>query len=177
MRTSVIRRFGSLIIDSFVLLLLSLPFIPIFVKITTDFEYSGLFIKRGSFIIEQTPFFEAYQSYLIKLIGWPLVFSLVTIILYYILLPMYWDGYTVGRKLCGIKVKSQDKEKLKFGQMFLREVVFKRLWWSVTLGVGMAIDFFMVVLRDDKQTIRDIITNTEVIENHGESVKKEYLDY
>ena len=98
----------------------------------------------------------------------------IAMILYNVVLPFYWNGKTIGRHVCGIQVCSTNGSKLSFGQLILREVIFKLLWWTATLGFGSVIDFIMVAFRDDKQTIRDIITNTEVIENDGERVKIEH---
>lgn len=82
-------------------------------------------------------------------------------IMYYLLLPIFWYGYTVGKKALGIRIARVDGEKLGFGTMFMREVV-ANLVYVLTFGIGIIISAFMVCIRNDKRSIHDLIAGTYV---------------
>lgn len=82
-------------------------------------------------------------------------------IMYYLLLPIFWYGYTVGKKALGIRIARVDGEKLGFGTMFMREVV-ANLVYVLTFGIGIIISAFMVGIRKDKRSIHDLIAGTYV---------------
>lgn len=81
--------------------------------------------------------------------------------MYYLLLPIFWYGYTVGKKALGIRIARVDGEKLGFGTMFMREVV-ANLVYVLTFGIGIIISAFMVGIRNDKRSIHDLIAGTYV---------------
>lgn len=82
-------------------------------------------------------------------------------ILYYVLLPVIWYGYTVGKRAVGIRIARVDGEKISLGTMLLREVV-GGIVYAFTLGIGLIISAFMVGLREDKRSIHDLIAGTYV---------------
>lgn len=85
--------------------------------------------------------------------------------LYSLLLPIFWGGYTVGKRLCGIKIrKVDDQTPPGLGTMFLRNV-FAGLIYTLTLGIGVIISAFMVGMRLDRRAIHDFIAGTEVVHN------------
>lgn len=83
--------------------------------------------------------------------------------LYTLLLPVFWDGCTIGKRICSIKIrKVEDHSPPGIGTMLLRNVV-AGLIYSLTLGIGVIISAFMVGLREDKRAIHDFIAGTEVV--------------
>ncbi|QVK20698.1 RDD family protein [Mycoplasmatota bacterium] len=175
MRSNAIKRFGSYFIDNLLVSTLSIPFlIPIFGR---TMEFIRLAFDLEKMLITESEFMIIYWDYLKYVTIYSYLVGFVGMMLYNVLLPLFWNGKTIGRLVCGIRVSPTSKSELSFGQLFLREVVFKFLWWTLTLGIGSIIDLFMVALRDDKQTIRDIISNTEVLEDEGESVKREHANF
>ncbi|XMB85246.1 RDD family protein [Mycoplasmatota bacterium WC44] len=175
MRSGVIKRFGSYFIDNILLSILSIPFmIPVF---TSTFRLSNTIIDLENNMITESEFFEMYFEYLGFIMIFSLIVGLIATVLYNVLIPFYWDGKTVGRHICGIKIKTINGNKLSFGKLFVREVIFKQIWWSATMGIGAFIDFIMIAVRDDKQSIRDIVTNTQVVEEDGEKVRIEHQNF
>ena len=87
--------------------------------------------------------------------------------LYTLLLPILWYGYTVGKKIMGVRIVKVNGEKLGFWAMFLRTFV-AGLLYGVTLGVALIISAFMVGLRDDKRGIHDLIAGTYVTTDRPE---------
>lgn len=84
--------------------------------------------------------------------------------LYLLLLPVFWGGCTIGKRICGIKIrKVSDEEPPGIGTMLLRNVV-AGLIYGITFGIGWIISLFMVVFREDKRSIHDFIAGTEVVQ-------------
>lgn len=94
-------------------------------------------------------------------------FSFIDIMdmLYYLLLPVFWYGYTVGKRLLGIRIARIDGEKVGLGTMLLRDLV-AGLVYTLTLGIGIIVRAFMVGLREDKRSIHDFIAGTYVTYNN-----------
>ncbi|MGG6310745.1 RDD family protein [Paenibacillus macerans] len=91
------------------------------------------------------------------------IFSDVISFLYVLLLPVFWDGYTIGKRICGIKIrKIYDHSSPGIGTMLLRNLV-AGLLYGLTFGICILISAFMVGLREDKRSIHDFIAGTEVV--------------
>ncbi|MUG43557.1 RDD family protein [Paenibacillus woosongensis] len=85
--------------------------------------------------------------------------------LYSLLLPVFWDGYTCGKRICGIKIrKINDHSPPGIGTMLLRNLV-AGIVYGLTAGIGVLISALMVGLREDKRAIHDFIAGTEVVYN------------
>lgn len=82
-------------------------------------------------------------------------------LLYTLLVPVVWSGYTVGKKIVGVRIAKVNGEKLGFGTMLMRTVV-SGLVYLLTLGIGVIVSAFMVGLRQDKRAIHDLIAGTYV---------------
>ncbi|MCM3740835.1 RDD family protein [Oceanobacillus luteolus] len=83
-------------------------------------------------------------------------------LVYFIILPFVWYGYTIGKKAFGIRIVSIHGNKLGLGQMILRELV-GGIIYALTFGIGAIISAFMVGMRPDKRSIHDFIAGTYVI--------------
>ncbi len=84
-------------------------------------------------------------------------------LLYGLLVPILWGGYTVGKRICGIKIrKVDDYSPPGLGTMLLRNIV-AGVVYTLTLGIGLIISAFMVGMREDRRAIHDFIAGTEVV--------------
>ncbi|WP_110111984.1 RDD family protein [Bacillus sp. CGMCC 1.16541] len=81
--------------------------------------------------------------------------------IYYIFVPVLWFGYTVGKRICGIRIVKVDGRNVGVGAMLLRSLV-AGLVYLITFGIGLVISLFMVALREDKRSIHDMIAGTYV---------------
>lgn len=81
--------------------------------------------------------------------------------LYSLILPVVWMGYTVGKKIMGIRIAKVNGEKVGIGTMLMR-IVVAALVYGITLGIGLIVSAFMVGLRKDKRSIHDFIAGTYV---------------
>lgn len=87
--------------------------------------------------------------------------------LYSLLLPIFWYGYTVGKKILGIRIVKVNGDQVGFGAMLLR-VLVGGLIYGITLGIAALVSAFMVGLRQDKRAIHDFIAGTYVTYNKPE---------
>ncbi|MGG0937920.1 RDD family protein [Brevibacillus centrosporus] len=90
------------------------------------------------------------------------LFTNLVSILYSLLLPVFWYGYTVGKRIVGIRIVKMDGSPVGIGTMLLRIVVGCWLIYTVTLGIGAIISAIMVGVREDKRAIHDLIAGTYV---------------
>ncbi|MED3691279.1 RDD family protein [Peribacillus butanolivorans] len=82
-------------------------------------------------------------------------------LLYTLIVPILWYGYTVGKRIMGIRIVRVDGKKLGLGTMLLRNLI-AGLVYVVTLGIGFIVSAFMVGLRSDHRAIHDFIARTYV---------------
>lgn len=84
--------------------------------------------------------------------------------LYFLLLPLFWNGYTIGKKIMGIRIVKMNGENVGISNMLLRELV-GRLIYIITFGIGIIVSAIMVAAREDKRSIHDLIAGTYVTSN------------
>ncbi|WP_128896174.1 RDD family protein [Longirhabdus pacifica] len=81
--------------------------------------------------------------------------------LYSFFVPIIWYGYTVGKRMAGIRILKTDGSKVTFITMLLRLVV-AAIVYGITLGIGFIVSAIMVVVRDDRRSLHDFIAGTYV---------------
>jgi uncharacterized RDD family membrane protein YckC len=81
--------------------------------------------------------------------------------LYALIVPVIWYGYTIGKKITGIRIAKVNGEKVGIGTMVLRLIV-SALVYVITIGIGMIVSVFMVIFRKDKRSLHDFIAGTYV---------------
>lgn len=129
-----------------------------------EHKAAGFWIRLGSIIIDG---FLLIPLYLIcMLLG---VSDIATEIfvnsinfLYYLIIPVIWSGFTVGKRVVGIKIVRTDGKKVGIVTT-LKRYILASLVYVVTLGIGFIISAFMIGLRKDKRSIHDLIAGTQVI--------------
>ena len=80
---------------------------------------------------------------------------------YAAVLPGLWYGYTVGKRILGVRVVKTDNKDVHIGTMLLR-VFIGVVIYAVTFGIALVVSIFMVALRRDKRAIHDFIAGTYV---------------
>lgn len=113
----------------------------------------GLFLSLSFFVLRLMGFpFEGWDdSWLVQA-------------LYVLLLPVFWNGYTVGKRIMGIRIirMGSEGEAPGFMTMLLR-VLVTNLLYAITFGIPVIISAFMVGLREDKRSIHDLVAGTQVV--------------
>ncbi|MEK8127832.1 RDD family protein [Paenibacillus filicis] len=82
--------------------------------------------------------------------------------LYSLLLPIFWRGFTIGKRICGIRISKLDGFPPGLGTMLLRNVV-GGLVYGITFGIAAIVSLVMVVVREDKRSLHDLIAGTQVV--------------
>ncbi|WP_035098099.1 RDD family protein [Anoxybacteroides tepidamans] len=89
------------------------------------------------------------------------VITSILSVIYSIAVPIYWSGYTIGKRIMGVRIVKVNGEKLGFGAMLLRTIVAYIIYF-ITFGIAFIISAIMVAVRSDKRAIHDFIAGTYV---------------
>ncbi|RHW43259.1 RDD family protein [Neobacillus notoginsengisoli] len=88
--------------------------------------------------------------------------QIVTMI-YTTITPVVWGGYVIGKRIFKIRIrKFKDDRPVNLVDMLLREVVGKYFVAGITLGISIIVSVFMVMIREDKRAVHDLIAGTYV---------------
>lgn len=94
------------------------------------------------------------------------LFHLLSFIILYLIYTYATGGRTMGRRMMRIELGG----RITFWRLFVREVVWRYMYWTVTLFIGgILIDIAMISFSERKQTLRDKVS--------GIYVKYEGADY
>lgn len=117
----------------------------------------------------------------------PSIITLLVYVGYYCVFTIATHGQTLGKKLFRIKIANNKEEKLRWYQVVIREVIlynilFQGILLMVLVWASKEVYFLisgytnliatiifyssllMLILKKDKRTIHDLISNTKVIE-------------
>ena len=101
------RRFFAMIIDWYFAQMIAV--IPI-----TFYFRGGDYLKASMFQLEN------YDFEIGLFLG---VFGIVVGIIYYVLIPIFWKGQTIGKKICKIKIVQVDGSPVKPFSIMIRELI------------------------------------------------------
>ncbi|WP_340640183.1 RDD family protein [Bacillus atrophaeus] len=129
-----------------------------------NYKPAGFWIRLGASLLDYL-----IISLPILLIFWLLTgkdpdestFISVIMAVYSILLPVLWNGYVVGKKICGIRIVKKDGSQVGILAMVLR-VIVGGIIYTLTFGIAAIVSAFMVGLREDKRSIHDFVAGTYV---------------
>ncbi|WP_417899851.1 RDD family protein [Bacillus haimaensis] len=129
-----------------------------------EHKAAGFWIRLGSIVIDGLLLIPLYLICMILGISDTATEIFVNSInfLYYLIIPVIWSGFTVGKRVVGIKIVRTDGKKVGIGTT-LKRYILASLVYVVTLGIAFIISAFMIGLRKDKRSIHDLIAGTQVI--------------
>lgn len=89
--------------------------------------------------------------------------SLIGIIIYTVLIPVYWKGQTLGKRIFYLQIKKKNGEDVDFKAMFGR-VLLRIMMVLITLGLSIIVDFITLCSLKEHNTFYDILASTCVKE-------------
>ena len=84
-------------------------------------------------------------------------FSIYVLVSYLSILIL--KGQTIGRRLLKLRLIGE----VNWLSLLLREVVWKYIFWVITLGLGFLIDILMIFLSNNNSALRDRLSKTRVV--------------
>lgn len=163
-RSSVWSRGLSIFLDGIILMIVWLPFsVVVYNKLKENLELLSIEEIRKIRISSLIGFISSSPAEIRNILIIFMIISFIIAVIYHALIPWKRNGATFGRSALEIRIARVDDKPIGFWQLFVREIIFKNVWWNVWRPLGIIIDFFMVLLRDDRQTLRDMVCQTRVI--------------
>lgn len=91
------------------------------------------------------------------------VFTFAVVIVYFVVLPIYWNGQTLGKRFFKIKIIKLDGSDIDFKTIFLREVT--RIFLAIiTFGISAVVDMIVLLITTDGKGFYDYVASTQVID-------------
>ncbi|MDT3428613.1 putative RDD family membrane protein YckC [Paenibacillus forsythiae] len=84
---------------------------------------------------------------------------------YTVLLPVFWNGQTIGKRICKIRIRKLDGTSPGIGSLLIRNGLCLLLY-SYTFGIAFLISIVMVIVRKDRRAIHDFASGTEVVHDY-----------
>lgn len=188
------KRFFAYVLDililSFILSFVGLIF-PISANVTNlNNELTGIsdnFVNGGIDINTYINQFSNISYNIDKELFLSNLIGIVICICYFVVIPLYNNGQSIGKKLSNIKIVSKDDNEVSSNSLILRYLfidgigvsilsmcmifVFKDLYYMIGVSILGFLQFlvvissvFMVLYRRDKRSLPDLIAGTKVIE-------------
>ncbi|PWA10423.1 RDD family protein [Pueribacillus theae] len=86
-------------------------------------------------------------------------FDFFLFFLYVLLTPIFWQGFTVGKRILRIRIIDKKKNKISITTMIARLIV-SGLIYLITFGIALIVSVIVTHLREDKRAIHDLIAGT-----------------
>ena len=88
----------------------------------------------------------------------------VMLFVYYIVIPLFLKGQTIGKKVFKLQIVKENGEDLDYKTMFYREGIGRIFINFASLGVTSIVSTIIMMLREDKKDLADILAKTKVID-------------
>ncbi|WP_217587654.1 RDD family protein [Lentibacillus saliphilus] len=94
----------------------------------------------------------------------PVVIAVIFSYFYETFLPLLWDGYTIGKRILGIRIAHLTNKKLTLGAMIIGGFLAQLLYY-ILAGILLIASIYFVSTREDKRSIHDLLAQTYVTSN------------
>lgn len=100
---------------------------------------------------------------IVDVFRWGIILG-VLLLVYYIVVPLLLNGQTVGKKVFKLQIVKEDGSELDYKTMFYREGIGRILINFASLGITAFASIVIMVLREDKKDLADILAKTKVVD-------------
>lgn len=102
-------------------------------------------------------------KFIIDVFRYAVIFTIIMLI-YYIVIPLFFNGQTIGKKIFKLKIIRENEQKLDYRTMFYREGIGRIFLNFASLGVTIIVSTIIMAIREDKKDLKDILAKTKVID-------------
>ena len=102
-------------------------------------------------------------SMILKIIRGAMVYTLF-LLFYYMVVPIFLKGQTIGKWLFKIKVVDEKGEDVDYKILFFREAICRILVRTISVGLSSVVSYLIMFIRDDKKSLADVFAKTKVID-------------
>ena len=89
--------------------------------------------------------------------------AFMAVIAYFIVLPIFWNGQTLGKRFFKIRIIKNDGSDIDFKTIFLREMI-RILLFILTFGVSAFADTMVLLFSKQRIGFYDYVAATQVID-------------
>ncbi|MFA5421807.1 MAG: RDD family protein [Bacilli bacterium] len=89
--------------------------------------------------------------------------ALMAVIVYFVALPIFWNGQTLGKRFFKIRIIKNDGSAIDFKTIFLREMVRTSLF-ILTFGISAFADTIVLLFSKQRIGFYDYVAATQVID-------------
>ena len=100
---------------------------------------------------------------ILKLVSCGMIYALF-LLSYYMLVPIFLPGQTIGKWIFKIKVVKENNENIDYSVLFFREAICRILVRTLSLGMSSLVSFLIMIIRDDQKGFGDVFAKTKVID-------------
>lgn len=102
-------------------------------------------------------------KFIVDVFRYGIIFSIILLI-YYIVLPLFFKGQTIGKKVFKLQIVNENGDMLDYKTMFYREGIGRIFLNFASLGITVVVSTIIMILREDKKDLADILAKTKVID-------------
>lgn len=102
-------------------------------------------------------------KFIVDIFRFGVIFSIILLI-YYVVIPVLFKGQTIGKKVFKLQIQKENGEKIDYKTMFYREGIGRIFLNFASLGVTVIVSTIIMVLREDKRDLGDILAKTKVVD-------------
>lgn len=102
-------------------------------------------------------------KFIVDIFRYGVIFAILLII-YYAIVPLLFNGQTIGKKVFKLKIIKDNGEEIGYRTMFYREAIGRIFINFASLGVTVIASVIMMLLREDKKDLADILAKTKVVD-------------
>ena len=102
-------------------------------------------------------------KFIVDIFRYGIIFSIILLI-YYVVIPLFFNGQTFGKKVFKLQIQKENGEKIDSRTMFYREGIGRVFLNFASLGVTVIVSTIIMIFREDKKDLIDVLAKTKVVD-------------